>query len=119
MGKLFYGMTSQPIEMDDSLLAHVAAVVATKLRRSESFTLTWQHSDGVAGRSMIWLQAAIPLRFVFDVVAAPKLDQQLLHKMALDANSTRGLILDDSLIPAPSSMTQEPQREPSRLGHAA
>jgi len=95
MAKLFYGTTPEPIEIDDRMLAHVKVVVATKLRRGESFTLSWTHrADEPTGRSTIWLQPAIPLRFVFDSEQPEALDQDLLKRLANDANSSRGLSLD-------------------------
>ena len=95
MAKLFYGTTPEPITIDDRLLAHVKVVVATKLRRGESFTLSWTHKVGEpGGRSTIWLQPSIPLRFVFDSEQPETLDQDLLKRMANDANSSRGLSLD-------------------------
>ncbi len=98
MAKLFYGTTVEPITVDDRMLAHVKVVVATKLRRGESFTLSWIHgADEPTGRSTIWLQPAIPLRFVFDSEQPETLDQNLLKRMANDANSSRGLSLDIAL----------------------
>lgn len=95
MAKLFYGTTPEPITIDDRMLAHVKVVVATKLRRGESFTLSWTHAaDEPGGRSTIWLQPSIPLRFVFDSEQPESLDQNLLKRMANDANSSRGLSLD-------------------------
>lgn len=95
MAKLYYGTTPAPISIDDRLLAHVKVVVATKLRRGESFTLSWVHgADEPVGRSTIWLQPSIPLRFVFDSEQPETLDQNLLKRMANDANSSRGLSLD-------------------------
>ena len=95
MAKLYYGTTTEPISIDDRMLAHVKVVVATKLRRGESFTLSWIHgADEPAGRSTIWLQPSIPLRFVFDSEQPEALDQNLLKRMANDANSSRGLSLD-------------------------
>ncbi|MCD2168900.1 hypothetical protein LPW41_04225 [Microbacterium sp. JC 701] len=98
MAKLYYGTTTEPISIDDRMLAHVKVVVATKLRRGESFTLSWIHgADEPAGRSTIWLQPSIPLRFVFDSEQPEALDQNLLKRMANDANSSRGLSLDISM----------------------
>lgn len=95
MAKLYYGTTTAPISIDDRLLAHVKVVVATKLRRGESFTLSWTHgADEPVGRSTIWLQPSIPLRFVFESEQPESLDQNLLKRMANDANSSRGLSLD-------------------------
>ncbi|MFB3977926.1 DUF7882 family protein [Microbacterium proteolyticum] len=106
MAKLFYGTTPEPITIDDRMLAHVKVVVATKLRRGESFTLSWTHGpDEPVGRSTVWLQPAIPLRFVFDSEQPESLDQDLLKRMANDANSSRGLSLDieDAPVAAPAT----------------
>lgn len=46
MGHLYYGTTPEPIRIPDRLLSHLKVVVATKLRRSESFTVSWTHVDG-------------------------------------------------------------------------
>jgi len=95
MAKLYYGTTAEPIAIDDRMLAHVKVVAATKLRRGESFTLSWTHAaDEPGGRSTIWLQPSIPLRFVFESEQPETLDQNLLKRMANDANSSRGLSLD-------------------------
>jgi len=103
MAKLFYGTTVEPIIIEDRLLAHVKVVVATKLRRGESFTLSWVHGPNEpAGRSTIWLQPSIPLRFVFDSEQPESLDQNILKRMANDANSSRGLSLDGMLDAAPA-----------------
>lgn len=98
MAKLYYGTTTEPIRIDDRMLAHVKVVVATKLRRGESFTLSWVHgADEPVGRSTIWLQPSIPLRFVFESEQPEALDQNLLKRLANDANSSRGLSLDVAL----------------------
>ncbi|REC99810.1 hypothetical protein DEU35_0786 [Microbacterium sp. AG157] len=98
MAKLYYGTTTEPIRIDDRMLAHVKVVVATKLRRGESFTMSWVHGeDEPTGRSTIWLQPSIPLRFVFDSEQPESLDQNLLKRLANDANSSRGLSLDIAL----------------------
>lgn len=110
MGKIFYGATDTPIELDDRVLAHLAAIVATKLRRNESFTLTYNHGDDPdEGRSMLWLQPSIPLRFVFDSAESERLDQKVLQDMATDAASSRGLYLRADLFderPAIAAVTR-------------
>lgn len=116
MAQLFYGTATEPIRIDDRLLAHVKVVVATKLRRGESFTLSWVHGpDEPVGRSTIWLQPSIPLRFVFDSEQPESLDQNLLKQMANDANSSRGLSLDIATAePAVAAATSRTTR--SRAG---
>ena len=95
MGTLYYGGTLEEIEVPDRLLAHVKVVITTKLRRHESFTLTWRHAQGDAiGRSTIWLGPSIPLRFVFDTPDVEILDAELLKQFAVGANSTAGLTID-------------------------
>lgn len=95
MGYLFYGNADQPIEIPDRLLAHIKVVTATKLRRGESFTLSWRHPEDVpGGRSTIWLQPAIPLRFTFSSVEPEMLNPAFLKDLANAANSSGGLTVD-------------------------
>lgn len=94
MGLIFYGNSNDPIWIEDRALVHLKVVIATKLRRNESFTLSWQHPDG-SGRSTIWLHPAIPLRFVFDDPEPPQLVSAWITAMADSANSSGGV----SLIP--------------------
>lgn len=95
MGSLFYGSAAGPIVIPDRILAHVKVVIATKLRRGESFTMSWRHPAGEhAGRSTIWIQPSIPLRFVFGAVEPEVLDNTLLQSYANAANSSSGLTLD-------------------------
>lgn len=91
MGSLYYGDDRDPIEIEDRLLAHVKVVMSTKLRRNESFTLSWRHASGTSGRSTIWVQPSIPLRFVFDSPEAETLDPALLTSLANSANSSGGM----------------------------
>lgn len=104
MGQLFYGQSSDPIDIPDRLLAHLKVVITTKLRRAESFTLTWRHPDGhPAGRSSLWLQESIPLRFVFDEAEPEQLDGTVLQDMAHRATSSSGLLVTfDELSAAPA-----------------
>lgn len=94
MGTLFYGFDAAPIDMPDTLLAHVKVVVATKLRRGESFTMSWRHTDDQPrGRSTIWLQPAIPLRFVFDSAEIEMINPAALTELSHAANSSGGLVI--------------------------
>ncbi len=94
MGTIYYGGSATPIHIDDRALAHLKVVVATKLRRGESFTLTWQHPDDQPrGRSTIWLHPSIPLRFVFDEPETPDLSRRWIEELAQSANSSGGMTL--------------------------
>lgn len=95
MGRLYYGNTTDAIEMPDHTLAHLRVIATTKLRRSESFSVSWRHPDDLAGgRSTIWLHCSIPLRFEFDSAESSELDRAQLEEMAKAANSSGGLTLD-------------------------
>lgn len=94
MGTLFYGETGTPIQIDDRVLAHLKVAIITKLRRGESFTLSWQHQpDQPRGRSTIWMHPTIPLRFIFDEPERPELNRLWLDQLMRSANSTGGIQL--------------------------
>ncbi len=96
MGALHYGATGEPIRIDDRALAHLKVAIATKLRRRESFTLSWKHGDDEdPGRETIWLHPSIPLRFVFDQPEPPDLNPAWIHALMLDASSSGGIVLVD------------------------
>ncbi|MAP64003.1 MAG: hypothetical protein CMH34_09745 [Microbacterium sp.] len=122
MGRLYYANDVEPIELPDRLLAHVKVVVGTKLRRGESFTLSWKHGkDQQPGRTTLWLQPAIPMRFVFASAEPEKLDQPTLKNMAEMANSSAGLSVDidaeipePTVTPAPTRMRPAARRAPVR-----
>ncbi len=108
MGSVFYGSSPSPIRIPDRLLAHVKVVIVTKLRRGESFTMSWRHSAGApAGRSTVWIQPSIPLRFVFGSSEPEVLDPALLQALAISANSSSGLTVDldetESRVPSEAS----------------
>lgn len=95
MGTIYYGGSATPIHIEDRAMAHLKVVVATKLRRGESFTLAWRHEGtGQPGRSAIWLQPSIPLRFVFDTPDPEQLRASALQDFVNQANSSGGLNVD-------------------------
>jgi hypothetical protein len=94
MGRLYYGNMPEPIEMPDRILAHLKVVISTKLRRSESFPLTWHRGDDDAERSTIWLHCSIPMRFDVSSEACASLDRAYLNELAKAANSSGGLVVD-------------------------
>lgn len=94
VGTIFYGGSATPIHIEDRALAHLKVVIATKLRRSESFTVSWRHPENEpAGRSTIWLHPSIPLRFVFDDPEPAELSRQWIEDLAQSANSSGGIML--------------------------
>lgn len=93
VGKIYYGGEATPIDIEDRALAHLKVVIATKLRRGESFTVSWKHPEGAGGRSTIWLHPSIPLRFTFDEAEAPELSREWLEELANSAHSSGGIVL--------------------------
>ncbi|QIG38653.1 hypothetical protein G5T42_03430 [Microbacterium sp. 4R-513] len=94
MGTIYYGGSATPIHIEDRALAHLKVVIATKLRRGESFTVSWTHPDDQPrGRSTIWLHPSIPLRFVFDEPESPSLSREWIEDLANSANSSGGISL--------------------------
>lgn len=94
MGTLYYGGSATPIQIDDLALAHLKVVIASKLRRNESFTVSWRHPEGAhPGRSTIWLHPSIPLRFEFEEIEAPTLSREWLESLANSAHASGGIVL--------------------------
>jgi hypothetical protein len=94
MGTIYYGGSATPVRIEDRALAHLKVVVSTKLRRGESFTLSWRHADDEEeGRSTIWLHPSIPLRFVFDDPEPATLSREWIEDLANSANSSGGITL--------------------------
>jgi hypothetical protein len=99
MATLQYGMSNDPIHIEDRALAHLKVVIATKLRRQESFTLSWKHPDDEpGGRSTIWLHPSIPLRFTFDEPEPPQLNMRWIEDLMHSANTSGGIMLVDEVL---------------------
>jgi len=115
VGTIYYGGSATPIHIEDRALAHLKVVIATKLRRNEAFTVSWQHpEDQPRGRSTLWLHPSIPLRFVFDDPEPADLSREWIEELASSANSSGGIMLvaehfDTGPVPVVDPATGEPQ----------
>lgn len=98
MGTLIYDGTDG-FTFDDRVLAHLQAVIATKLRRREGFLLLWVDSSGVSDGTLrsIWLDPSISIQFVFTHPKLPELNREWLTILTERANSNSGLLLEDEL----------------------
>lgn len=94
MGKLFYGSDAQAIEIDDRLLQYLQVVLSTKLRRGESFTITWTDIDAQHTRTTLWVQPAIPMRFQYSTPETQRLSGGYLRQLADQAAMSSGLMLN-------------------------
>ncbi|WP_378143934.1 hypothetical protein ACFJGV_10840 [Cnuibacter sp. UC19_7] len=73
MGTLQYGYKGRHYDFDDRTLIHLRIVIIDKLRRHESFTLSFStNSPRGEVRETLWLNPSIPIRFSID-----DLDQNL------------------------------------------
>ncbi|MGN6274135.1 MAG: DUF7882 family protein [Protaetiibacter sp.] len=96
MGSLIYGNSGIEIAFDDRVLAHLELVINAKLRRRESFMLSWRDTPAVGdGRSSVWLDTAIPLYFRYSGSRIPLIDKEWLEELVMEASSTRGLVLTE------------------------
>ena len=92
MGMLHYG--DDRLQFDDRLLAHLQIVIVQKLRRGDSFLVSWINSRSIGGgRTAIWLDASIRLRFDFAGSRTPAVNRDWLHTLQESANSATGLVI--------------------------
>ncbi|PVE69829.1 hypothetical protein [Microbacterium testaceum] len=110
MATLFYGSDTAPISLPDRLMGYIKVIASTKLRRGESFTLTWTGVEGETGRSTIWLQPSIPLRFVFESPEPEQLVGDYLRTLADQANAASGLVVDTRTWEAAEEASHTPVR---------
>ena len=89
MGTLHYDGIE--IRFDDDVLTHLETVIVNKLRRREGFALSWAQAPG--GRSTVWLDPSIPLRFEYDAEEPVHLERDWLDQLMVAANSAGGLLV--------------------------
>ena len=91
MGTLRYD--GQLVEFDDDVLAHLQVVIVGKLRRGESFLMSWRDSEERSnGRSSIWIHPAHNITFHLtddDTAISP----DWLDQLTRSANSSAGLVV--------------------------
>jgi hypothetical protein len=94
MGTLIYGHGDLSVDFDDRTLAHLQMVIGTKLRRRESFLLSWSE-DGQESelRTSIWLDSSVPLYFRYSGAKMPDLNHDWISLLMAGANSGTGLVV--------------------------
>ena len=88
MGQLLYGSPPETFEIDDRTLAHIEMVVLAKLRRNESFALSFDSEDGA--RTALWLSPSSTLRFSFGA-GSHEINRAWLELLLDSANTTAGM----------------------------
>jgi hypothetical protein len=82
------------VEFDDRLLAHLQIVVVAKIRRGESFLMSWRDSSETGnGHSAIWIHPAQNLYFKFSGGRNASINQEWLNQLTDSANSARGMLI--------------------------
>jgi hypothetical protein len=100
MGRLRYDGTSEPIIIEDETLAHLKVIIGTKLRRQESFMMTWHPTEGGdPGRVTVWIHPAIPLQFLFSTAEPQHIEKSRIEDMMHALNATGELVIDEFVQP--------------------
>ena len=107
MGTFHYGSATDLIRINDHVLAHLKLVIVTKLRRDESFTLSWvkPEADG-PGRCTLWVHPSIPLWFDFDDPRPAQIDASLLEEFSASSFTTRGLVVPTNALEVCTNASQ-------------
>jgi hypothetical protein len=118
MGTLQYDHSTVEIPMDDRTLAHVRVVVMAKLRRHESFALTWEDAAGASGGwHSVWIHPAASMHFSFVGGRSPRINALWVQQLMDSANSAGGLALTREPISASTPQSSEGPA-PLRAGKA-
>ena len=92
MGKLIYNSSNREIEIEDRTLAHLQIVIAAKLRRGESFPLSWKDDTSTgSGRTTVWLHPRCALVYKFHGSRLVRLNHAWMDALTHSANSPAGL----------------------------
>lgn len=95
MGTLEYNSSHPAIKIDDETLAHLKIIIATKLRRQESFMMTWLPLGAKSnGRMTAWVSPSIPLVLAFDDPKMPPIDPERITHMMDSLNAHGELLID-------------------------
>lgn len=105
MGRLVYGSSSQSVEIEDRILAHLKVVMLTKLRRNEGFPFSYEYDVSAgSGRITWWVNPTTELQFCFDGSRPPALNKAWLEVLMNAANAVDGLRLlaepDEDSVPS-------------------
>ena len=115
------------VQFEDRVLTHLQIVIVQKLRKGESFLMSWRDADSVGdGRSSAWIHPSLSLYFKFSGSRVPAINRDWLASLISSANGSQGLIVTSeenyanqpppvsSTNPAPNPNTG-PQVDPNDL----
>lgn len=88
------------VDFEDRVLAHIQIVIGAKLRRGESFYLSWRDDDAIGdGRTTVWVHPSLPLVYKYNGGKMPRINPAWIHLLTESANSNSGL----QILPEPDS----------------
>lgn len=93
MGHLAYAGIAE-YDFDDRALAHLKVAIGMKLRRQESFFISWSKpAEEGSGRFSLWVSPSTPLAFRFEGSRAPELNRVWIDVLSSLSHTPRGLIM--------------------------
>lgn len=93
MGHLSYAGIAE-YEFDDRVLAHLKVAIGMKLRRQESFFISWSTPVELgSGRCSIWVSPSTPLAFNFSGSRVPEINRVWIEALNQLSHTPRGLIV--------------------------
>lgn len=97
MGTLHYD--GERFEFDDLVLAHLQVIIGLKLRRNESFFISWHiGTEHGSGRNVIWIDNGIPIRIRYAGSRPPQINREWAESLSFAANTSSGLVITDERI---------------------
>jgi hypothetical protein len=94
MGTLTYSDTRNTIEFDDRTLIHIQLILGAKLRHRESFFFSWPEDRAHgSGRSSIWMETSIPLKFTYSNDHQYVINHEWIEALARSSSTAEGLYL--------------------------
>jgi hypothetical protein len=106
MGRFTYESTTR-IDFNDRLLAHLQAVIYTRLRHADGFFFTWREDASTGGnRSSVWIHKQSALVFTFTGSGPLLVNRSWINALAATANSAAGLYV----VREPLEEATEPDR---------
>ncbi|MGC5225293.1 hypothetical protein ACPW96_22220 [Micromonospora sp. DT81.3] len=91
MGQFIYdGLVK--VDFDDRLLAHLQLVIGAKIRRGESFHLSWKDDASIGdGRTTVWIHPRVSVVYQFYGSKRPEINKAWIDALMHTANSPSGL----------------------------
>lgn len=98
------------VKIDDRTLTHLQIVIVNKLRRGDTFLMSWRDAtEAGSGRSSIWLHPYVLVHFTFDGSRVPAINQRWLAELTESADSSRGLIVTAEHGDVPPPLPRQPK----------